>query len=362
MATFDITIKRLAANGTTWDILNPKTDRLFNIDGDTRNTPTLPSDYNNILKLRGYKTPTGGGKHGSLIGINGYVDSSGGVIELTWNNDFFSYRTAANASTWNAWKDIADKEWANNRFVDFTSGQAVTGSKFFTNLTVRNTNDVPYMRFERLGTNARVDRLATGANGKLVMYNDDWSNLRTIANEDWVTENTRSSSWTPTWAQVSGKPTFATVATSGSYNDLSNKPTIMQVQEGINGSVTTARLINATNLRGIIEDYINNAPYKSLPLGTSRTSSFTFVIGDANRFIRCSGGAMTATVPPNSSVAFPIGTEIYLYRGSTGAVTIAAGSGVTLQSVDNKKAIAKQYQTITIKKLESNTWTIVGAL
>lgn len=28
------------------------------------------------------------------------------------------------------------------------------------------------------------------------------------------------------WSDISGKPTFATVATSGSYNDLSNKPTI----------------------------------------------------------------------------------------------------------------------------------------
>lgn len=30
----------------------------------------------------------------------------------------------------------------------------------------------------------------------------------------------------PTWATLSGKPTFATVATSGNYNDLNNKPTI----------------------------------------------------------------------------------------------------------------------------------------
>jgi len=29
-----------------------------------------------------------------------------------------------------------------------------------------------------------------------------------------------------TWANITGKPTFATVATSGSYNDLTNKPTI----------------------------------------------------------------------------------------------------------------------------------------
>jgi hypothetical protein len=29
-----------------------------------------------------------------------------------------------------------------------------------------------------------------------------------------------------TWENITGKPTFATVATSGSYNDLTNKPTI----------------------------------------------------------------------------------------------------------------------------------------
>lgn len=32
--------------------------------------------------------------------------------------------------------------------------------------------------------------------------------------------------YVPSWSEVTGKPTFATVATSGSYNDLSSKPTI----------------------------------------------------------------------------------------------------------------------------------------
>lgn len=31
------------------------------------------------------------------------------------------------------------------------------------------------------------------------------------------------------WNDITGKPTFATVATSGSYNDLSNKPTIPSI-------------------------------------------------------------------------------------------------------------------------------------
>lgn len=36
----------------------------------------------------------------------------------------------------------------------------------------------------------------------------------------------RTPTTVPTWDSISGKPTFATVATSGSYNDLKNKPSI----------------------------------------------------------------------------------------------------------------------------------------
>jgi hypothetical protein len=31
-------------------------------------------------------------------------------------------------------------------------------------------------------------------------------------------------SYVPTWVEIIGKPTFASIATSGSYNDLTNKP------------------------------------------------------------------------------------------------------------------------------------------
>lgn len=41
------------------------------------------------------------------------------------------------------------------------------------------------------------------------------------------------------WTGVSGKPSFATVATSGSYNDLSNKPSIPSVSGSVSGSTLT---------------------------------------------------------------------------------------------------------------------------
>lgn len=47
------------------------------------------------------------------------------------------------------------------------------------------------------------------------------------------------------WTGVSGKPSFATVATSGSYNDLSNKPSIPSVSGSVIGSTLTIT-INGT--------------------------------------------------------------------------------------------------------------------
>ena len=48
-----------------------------------------------------------------------------------------------------------------------------------------------------------------------------------------------SSKPTYAWSEISSKPTFATVATSGSYNDLSNKPTIPSVLSGVQTSFTS---------------------------------------------------------------------------------------------------------------------------
>lgn len=40
----------------------------------------------------------------------------------------------------------------------------------------------------------------------------------------------KSISYAPTWTEVTSKPTFATVATSGSYNDLTDKPTLKRIE------------------------------------------------------------------------------------------------------------------------------------
>lgn len=46
----------------------------------------------------------------------------------------------------------------------------------------------------------------------------------------------KPNSYVPAWSEITGKPSFATVATSGSYNDLFDKPTIVNTQWTTAGS------------------------------------------------------------------------------------------------------------------------------
>jgi hypothetical protein len=69
-------------------------------------------------------------------------------------------------------------------------------------------------------------------------------------------------------------------------------------------------------------------------VGNSQNGNYTFVLTDAGKPIyrNAAGGGATWTVPPNSSVAFPIGTMLFLSNHDTGAatITIAQGAGVSI--------------------------------
>jgi hypothetical protein len=75
-----------------------------------------------------------------------------------------------------------------------------------------------------------------------------------------------------------------------------------------------------------------------------------------------SGSATTATVPPNSSVDFPIGTVVHGYQSGAGEVTITPGSGVTLLSRGAALTSAGQYARWSIEKIATDTWLASGDL
>lgn len=96
----------------------------------------------------------------------------------------------------------------------------------------------------------------------------------------------------------------------------------------------------------------------------SKTASATLALAEAGCFIYFNNGttACTLTVPANSSVAFPVGTEIEVLRGGTGTITIAAASGVTIYSIDSARKIDSQFGVVCLKKTGTDTWVLAGCL
>lgn len=123
----------------------------------------------------------------------------------------------------------------------------------------------------------------------------------------------------------------------------------------------TGKEITGATLVGVGMD--NTSTVKAYRPLFSTAASYTFVAADAGRCVYCvASTAVNFTVPPNASVAFPVGTEIDLFQYGTGQITMVAGSGVTIRSADNRLKIAKQYGGATLKKINTNEWLLCGSL
>ena len=92
-------------------------------------------------------------------------------------------------------------------------------------------------------------------------------------------------------------------------------------------------------------------------------TTYTTVLADDGKLVTCDNAASIAlTIPPNSSVAYGIGTQINIMQLGAGTVTITAGSGVTLRSAGSKLKTDAQYAVATCLKIASDTWVVVGNL
>lgn len=101
---------------------------------------------------------------------------------------------------------------------------------------------------------------------------------------------------------------------------------------------------------------------KTRVLNSQTGTTYTFVLTDAGKVCRFSNaGAVTVTIPLNSSVAFPIGTQIDVVRNGAGSVTFTPTGGVTLNAASTA-SLALQYSTGTLIKVDTDTWLLCGDL
>ena len=105
-------------------------------------------------------------------------------------------------------------------------------------------------------------------------------------------------------------------------------------------------------------DYsVGNQAVENAQTGTT----YTLVLTDAGKMVTMTNGsANTLTVPPNSSVAFPVNSRIDLIQYGAGQTTVAAGAGVTIYSSGSKLKLTGQYSGASLWKKASDTWVLVG--
>ncbi len=152
---------------------------------------------------------------------------------------------------------------------------------------------------------------------------------------------------TSTGAYVDFTPTKATYATSG-------RPAADVVRVG-------GAIWDTTLGRPVWSDGTNYLdPLAVTPIDTVSGTTYTLAATDAGRLKEfTNSGAVTVTLPSDTTAAIPVGTTIPLRQFGTGQVTTVAGSGASVVGANGLKT-ASQYSTIVAEKRAANAWLISG--
>ena len=118
---------------------------------------------------------------------------------------------------------------------------------------------------------------------------------------------------------------------------------------------TTGQILTAAEMTAVATAMI--------AINAQTGTSYTTVLGDDGKLITCDNAAsITLTIPPNSTVAYGIGTQLNIMQLGAGQVTVTAGAGVTLRSANSRLKTATQYAVVTCCKIATDTWVVIGNL
>lgn len=338
-STFATKFKEFTAGSATsvpWSgVTNAPTklSQFTNDSGFTTNKGTVTSVAMSV--------PTG-------LSISGSPITASGTLALSYTSGF-SIPSTAKQTNWDTaykWGDHASAGYVKNSVNENITGikNFMNGLKVFTNSattsneynTTGKINITNYAAPIIFGSNSgkvwwstqfqssttlligransipiRIQSLNSGeGNASEIYATRFYQNEKLVATEEWVTgKGYLTSVPAQTWGSITGKPTFATVATSGSYNDLTNKPTI----PSLSGYAT--------------QNWVTSQGYlTSIPAATSSTYGgiqIGYTTSGRNYAVQLSNGKAYVYVPWTDSL--PTATSSVL-----GGVKI--GSNITVSS------------------------------
>jgi hypothetical protein len=148
---------------------------------------------------------------------------------------------------------------------------------------------------------------------------------------------------------------------AASKEDVANKSTSVTTDQASNTKYPSVKAVYDWAV-GLFATIANLALKTDKLVVTNRqTASYTLVLSDADKLVEMNvGSANNLTIPLNSSVAFPTGTQILLAQYGAGQTTVVATSGVTIRSNGAKLKLNAQYSGATLVKIAENEWYLFG--
>ncbi len=152
----------------------------------------------------------------------------------------------------------------------------------------------------------------------------------------------------------------AVLVESGSAKKIS----AMSAASSLAGTETVALVQGGATVKTTAQAIANLAPAAGMAIVQSADTNHPLVLADNGTYIQfTSGSAVTVVIPTNLSVAFPLNnTTILIEQYGGGTVTITAAGGVTLHSPGGLVDTNTQYAVVSLVKVASDTWTLMGNL
>jgi hypothetical protein len=135
---------------------------------------------------------------------------------------------------------------------------------------------------------------------------------------------------------------------------------VTDLQTSLDGKSATSHTHTIANVTSLQTTLDGKEALGLVRAVSAKTANYTAVLADAGQVVEMNvAAANTFTIPPNSSVAFPIRTYINLAQLGAGQTTITAGAGVTIRSRNGLK-LAGQYAVATLYKRGTDEWVVGG--